>query len=178
MSDNLVDTMMEEMTMNNSAMDMGYQPHMSQPSPVQSHGDVRMGDVQYVPPDMEMGGMGQMQQYPMHQPIAGQPPMQAQQAPMSQAPPQAYVMGEEDEAPDFNSYGMEEESGLGSLFGFNFGDLKDPLIVVALAVILSLPQVQRLVRNTLARFVQNPLYINILQAVILGVGFYLVRTFL
>jgi hypothetical protein len=50
--------------------------------------------------------------------------------------------------------------------------------VVALAFLMSLPQVSGMVRNLVARFTTNPMYVNVLMAVLMGASFYLVNTVL
>jgi hypothetical protein len=171
MSDNLVDSMLEEMHMNNNPADISYAPAMGGQQgygqgapPIQPQGHLNGGAPGYDP---------QMQQMP--------PQMTSSQAQMDM-----YQDGEPDddemmvhqggEVPDMGSYGMNEEStwvpkGLVDSF-------KDPIMVIILAVLLSLPQVNRLIRGTLSQFVGNPMYVNILMAVMLGLAFYLLKMIL
>jgi len=168
MSDNLVDSMLEEMQMNNNPADMNYAPAMggmgAGAPPIQAQGNVNgMGGLGY---DPQMGGPGQMP-----------PQMTSSQAQMamyqdSEQMPEGEMMGEA-EAPDMSNYGMNE--GGGWLPSGIIDSFKDPLMVIILAVILSLPQVNRLIRGTLSQFVGNPYYVSILQAVMLGLAFYLLK---
>jgi len=165
MSDNLVDSMLEEMQMNNNPADISYAPAMGgQQSfqgapPIQPQGQPNGGAPGYDP---------QMQQMP--------PQMTSSQAQMDMyqgEEPDEDMMVQGGEAPDMGNYGMNEESTWvpkGLVDGF-----KDPIMVIILAVILSLPQVNRLIRGTLNQFVGNPLYVNILMAVMLGLAFYLLK---
>ena len=151
---NLVDSMMEEMEMNNSPSDINYQPNLAQ-SPIQPQQQMRMGEVNYMPHD-------QMQAPTMQSGVG----MQAMGQPMGPESPDMADM----EAPDLSVYGMEEESG--NWTDTMFMEAKAPLIVIALAFAMSLPQISTLVRNGLAQVTTNMLYINILQSVIIGVLFY------
>lgn len=189
---NLVDNMISEMNQNNSPQVLGYNPN----PPMQGGGGGQMGAPTGAPPQ-------QMQQ--MQQPMMGQQPMPPQYAPQEQGarmgevqynPPSqqqaptvqnnmhANMQGEqmvpEDEdqhmmmdAPDLSSYGMDEEEG-GMMDGL-LEQSKGPLIVVALAFLMSLPQVSGMVRNLVARFTTNPMYVNVMMAVLMGVAFYLVN---
>lgn len=165
---NLVDNMLDEINQNNPDHVLSYNPGMQQNgammggpqhqpqyahSPVQPQRQVRMGEVQYIPPDQ-------------------------QQAPTMQNG-MAYNMANEHmvdedgamEAPDLSSYGMEEDGGM---MNNVFNEAKAPLIVVVLAFLMSLPQVSGMVRNLVARFTTNPLYVNVLLAALMGVAFYVV----
>lgn len=75
------------------------------------------------------------------------------------------------EAPDMTNYGMEEESEK-SWLDYIVAEAKAPLVVIILAFIMTVPQVNSLVRNTLGRLTGNMLYINILQALLIGLIFY------
>lgn len=164
MSDNLVDSMLQEMQANNSPADINYAPNMSQ-------------------------GMGQGA--PVMQPHGAPPGMENMGYDM---PPQGHDprMYEDDEememahgrgdVPDMDTYGMgpegDEAPRGGSMMSMPMDLLqsfKDPLMVIILAVVLSLPQVNGPLRATLSQFVGNPLYVNILMAVLLGLVFYLLK---
>lgn len=169
MSDNLVDSMLEEMQMNNNPADMNYAPAMGgqQPGygqgapPIQPQGHLNGGAPGYDP--------RMQQQMP--------PQMTSQQAQM------AMYQGEEPqddgemmmEAPDMGEYGMNDDSGSAWVPKGLVDGFKDPIMVIILAVLLSLPQVNRLIRGTLNQFVGNPMYVNILMAVMLGLAFYLLK---
>jgi len=167
MSDNLVDSMLQEMQANNSPADMNYAPNMSGQgagaSPVmQSHGS---------PPGMENMGYDMPPQDPRMQDMGG---MDEDEMEM------AYGRGE---VPDMDTYGMggpesEEAPRGGSMMSMPMdllNSFKDPMMVIILAVILSLPQVNGPIRATLSQFVGNPLYVNVLMAVLLGLVFYLLK---
>ena len=182
MSDNLVDNMISEMNANNSPRGLNYHPSMGGGQPV--------GVPQYSQgPSMGGGGqmMGQPPQYsynPAQQVQMGEvqyiPPSQ-QQAPTMQHNMEE-SMGEEEmapsdedaqmmmDAPDLSNYGMEEE-GAGFMDNL-ISQSKGPLIVVVLAFLMSMPQVSGAVRNFVARFTTNPMYVNVALALLMGAVFY------
>jgi hypothetical protein len=167
MSDNLVDSMLQEMQANNSPADMNYAPNMSQgPGPVmQGHSAPSMGNVGYSMPPND-GGMYDSQ-------------MEGQMMDDEMDHGHGHSRGD---VPDMDTYGMGHDGGEASSGGSMMSmplDLvqgfKDPVIVIILAIILSLPQVNSMIRSTLSQFVGNPLYVNIMMAVLLGLVFYLLK---
>lgn len=166
---NLVDSMLEEMNKNNSDNVLNYAPVNGQPmhqpmmqqsqgyNPIQPERQVRMGEVRYAPPDQQMPP--QMQQGPM------QPQLQQIQ---QQEEDNDAVM----DAPDLTTYGMEE--GSPSTFNNIINMSKIPLLVAALAFVMSLPQVNGMVRSFVARFTTNSIYVNVAIALIMGLAFFLI----
>ena len=165
MSGSLVDTMMQQMDQQNAPSELNYQPEMmyQQQSPIQPQSQVRMGEVNYLPPEY--------MQAPTMQQGVGMQAMMGQ--PMEAASPETPEM----EAPDLSKYGMEEEEA-GSWMDQLMTEARAPLIVIALAFLMSLPQVNALVRNGLARITTNTLYLNVIMAFLIGGAFYLANKFL
>lgn len=154
---NLVDNMMNEMNLNNSPEVLNFDPsgqmhsmqQQQQPPQQMMDPQVQMGEVHYNPP---MGGQAQMA------------------APTHQQPDEQQMMMD---APDLSNYGMEEEGS--GVFDSVLEHLKGPLIVMILAFLMSLPQVSGSVRTFVARFTTNPLYVNVLMAVVMGLVYKAVR---
>jgi len=186
---NLVDNMISEMNQNNSPQVLSYNP-----SPNMQGGGAPMGAPTGAPmpqQQMQQPMMGQQPMPPQYSPEGGArmgevqyiPPSQ-QQAHTVQNNMQANMQGEQMvptsddqhmmmDAPDLSSYGMDEEE-TGMMEGI-LDQSKGPLIVVALAFLMSLPQVSGMVRNLVARFTTNPMYVNVMMAVLMGVAFLLVN---
>jgi hypothetical protein len=185
---NLVDNMISEMNQNNSPDVLNYSPQMGQGAPMGQappqqmmmqappqqpaqyapgqmppQQQVRMGEVQYVPPSQQQAPTMQTN-------------MQANMEGESMVPPEDDDQQMMMDAPDLSNYGMEEDNT--GMVGNLIDQSKGPLIVVALAFLMSLPQVSGMVRNLVARFTTNPMYVNVLMAVLMGAAFYLVNTVL
>jgi hypothetical protein len=189
MADNLVDNMISEMNANNSPHVLNYNPSSmgaGQPmgTPQLSHAPQMMmggGQQQMMAPGPQYGynpvqpnqqvQMGEVQYIPQSQ----------QQAPTMQNGMEANMDGEEmapsdeDEqmmmdAPDLSNYGMEDD-GAGFMDNL-INQSKGPLIVVVLAFLMSMPQVSGAVRNFVARFTTNPMYVNVALALLMGAIFY------
>lgn len=164
--ESLVDNMLNEMNQNNPEHVLSYNPNGGMggqfaQSPVQPQHDVRMGEVQYVPQELNQAPTVQND---MAQNMAGErmvPPEMEEEMVM--------------EAPDLATYGMEEEEGM--IDGL-LNQAKGPLLVAFLAFLISLPQVSGVVRTFVARFTTNSLYVNLVLAVLVGVAFYGVTKFL
>lgn len=167
---NIVDSMMMEMEQNNSQLDMNYQPEMMA-SPIQHQQQVRMGEVQYMPQQQMPQQIPTMQQ--QMNPAQLEQMMMMQQQMMQAESPETPDM----EAPDLSKYGMEEEDEHG-WFDMLIDEAKAPMIVVILAFLMSMPQVNATVRNGLSRFTMNTFYINIIQSLLIGLAFYLATKFL
>lgn len=182
---NLVDNMIQDMQSNNTPETLSYQPQMGGGQPQMGGGQpqmmggahtqygmpgqVQMGEVQYIPPEQQqaMTVPNQMQQN-----MSGE----------SMIPPDLdqSIQGGVDEAvmdgPDLSTYGMDE--GHDGMMDQLMDEAKGPLIVVALAFAMSLPQVNGILRGLLSRVTTNPLYMNIAMAIILGLVFYFIKKFL
>lgn len=170
---NLVDNMLQDMQRNNSPDVLNYQPSMggnnqyNQDLPMRMPNQgmspqVQMGEVDYIPreqqyaPTMQNNMMSNMANEHMI-------PDDMEDAAM--------------DAPDLANYGMEEEES-NNMFDRLFAEGRGPLIVVALAFAMSLPQVNVILRNLLSRLTPNPMYMNIAMAVILGIAFWVINKFL
>lgn len=163
MGDNIVNSVLDEMERNNPQLQYGggMPPQGGGGeefaySPVQPQQQVRMGEVMYDP--RNTGNQAPTMQNNMAQNMASEPMV---------AP------GEEDmamEAPDLTNYGMEEETG--GLVDMLLGEVKGPLMVAVLVFVMSLPQVSSVIRNFVAGFTTNALYMNVVLALMVGVAYY------
>lgn len=170
---NLVDNMLQDIQRNNSPEVLNYQPSMGGQQPPMYGGgaemgmppqQVQMGEVQYIPPEQQQAPMVQNN---MMETMAGE----------RMIPDDMVVEDAAMDAPDLSTYGMDEDTTDG-MFDKLMGELKGPLIVIALAFVMSLPQVNAILRNILARVTTNPMYMNIAMAIILGLVFWLVMKLL
>jgi len=161
MSASLVDSMMVEMEQNNTPGEMDYQPGLIQ-SPIQQESQVRMGPVQYQP---EQSGM--MQHPTMQNPGGMQMAQQMAMSGQGTMSPETPDL----EAPDLSKYGMDDEEEAGWLDTI-VNEIKAPGIVIILAFLMTVPQINTVVRDGLSRLTENTLYINIMQAILIGVAFY------
>lgn len=183
---NLVDSMISDMQRNNSPDVLNYQPQMGggmppqmggpgmDPrmmqqggmSPINQQGQVRMGEVQYIPPEQQQAPT---MQNGMMENMAGEPMI-----PDDMVPEEAAM-----DAPDLTNYGMDDDdTGSGGMVDKLFNEAKGPLIVVALAFVMSLPQVNSMIRNLLSRVTTNPMYINVAMALLLGLVFFVIMKFI
>lgn len=203
----LVDNVLQDMEQNNSPQVLQYQPNfqdqqsqggMRSPGGIggygpggghsagqQMHPGMNQGNYggQQMPPEMAMGEYDYDDQAQMPQ---QRQQMQAmREIPMEQYAPDFDQMSEgqrhqisqeEMTVPDLRSFGQEEtENGW---MDDMFGEIKGPLIIVALAFAMSLPQVNAVIRNVIVRFTTNPMYMNMSMAILLGALFYIVKRLL
>jgi hypothetical protein len=77
------------------------------------------------------------------------------------------------DAPDLSTYGMEE--GTGGMMDKIINQSKAPLVVIVLVFLMTMPQVTGQVRNFVARFTTNPMYVNVALAVAVGIAFYVIN---
>lgn len=174
---NLIDSVMQEMDASNSQQDLNYAPVMG--------GQQQQMQQQ---PGMMMQGYPQQQMMPpQHQQHPGmmQSPIQPQrQVPMGEVSyiprdqmgtPQQMPPPEMD-APDLNTYGMEDEEQ--SIIDKVLTELKPPLIVAILAFIMSLPQVSGFVRQAISRVTTNSIFAAALISLLIAVLFYVINKFL
>ena len=165
---NLVNSVMEEMEMNNSANDLNYQPQMQQ-----GGGGMMQGGG----PMMQQGGMMpqspvQEQQYMNNVGEVNYVPQSQMQAPTMSASPETMDM----EAPDLSVYGMEEEET-----GWTdrlLNEVKAPLIVAVLAFVMTLPQVSGMIRTLFSKVTTNDTLIGLGAAVLMAVLFFIAMKFL
>lgn len=165
MGDNIVNSVLDEMERNNPQLQYGGGGQMPPQggeeysySPVQPQHQVQMGEVMY---DPRAGNHAPTMQNNMAQNMASEPMV---------AP------GDEDmamEAPDLSNYGMEDEDG--GIADMLLGEVKGPLLVAVLVFAMSLPQVSSPIRNFLAGFTTNALYMNLALAVLVGVIYYVLN---
>lgn len=156
-----------------------------------------MGGMQYPPQQQMMGGM--YPQQPMEMPQQQQMMQQGGVAPIMQDPSiqggYPVAMGEDmvdeydeeemmEQQPrgamppmDMTQFGMAEE-GEKSWIDSIMEGLRDPVIVAALFVILSLPQVNRTLIQLLPAIGNNLYYTLGFKAVVLAVVYFLIRFFL
>lgn len=186
MADNLVDNMLNEMNANNTANVLSYQPggmsggggHMGAPmggpmggpqygqqygpqygyNPQQPMSEMRMGEVDYIP--------NSQQQAPTVQNNMEENMEDEDMAPTEE---DAQMMMD---APDLSTYGMEE--GNGGMMDKIINQSKAPLVVIVLVFLMTMPQVSGAVRNFVARFTTNPMYVNVALAIAVGVAFYMI----
>jgi len=173
---NLVDSVLNEMSQNNNEHVLNYSPINDGPqqpqmqnqqmmmqqqgyNPIQQDRQVRMGEVEYTGPNNQ-----QFQSMPGNGPVR-QSLEQMEEGPTEETD---NVM----DAPDLTSYGMENNAS--TMMENIINQAKGPLIVIALAFIMSLPQVSGTVRSFVARFTTNSIYVNISLALIMGILFFLI----
>jgi len=179
MADNLVNNVLDEMERNNPQLNYssggegnpsmqgggGGEPGYGY-SPVQPQQQVRMGEVMYD------NNSGQQQQ--QHAPTM-QNNMQNNMSSEPMVDPRDDG-GESMEAPDLSNYGMEDDEG--GMVDQLMGEMKGPILVAVLVFIMSLPQVNSVVRNFVAGFTINTMYINAAMALSVGVAYFLLMKFL
>ena len=177
MSNSLVDTMMAQMNDQNSQSDLNYHPDamMMMQRNQMNPGQVRMGEVNYMPPE-QMHAQMPSAGYGMPMPMQMQPQMQMQQQQSPMMMPESPEIMEID-SPDMSKYGMDEEEE-SSWFDQLLDEIRAPLIVVVLAFLMSMPQINALMRNGLSRLTTNQLYLNLIQALLIGFMFWGANKFL
>lgn len=172
MSSNLVDSMMQELEMNNSQQDMNYAPDPSMMHPqLQSQSQLQPQMNQMMNQSQQPMYMNNVNYYPTDQIQAPtmQPKYNMDQTITTQSP----EMSEMD-APNLENYGMEDEESTLNWLDFILNEAKAPLIVMALAFVMSMPQINILFTNTLSKFTNNMLYMNLIRSLLIAVVFYVI----
>lgn len=204
----LVDNVLQDMEQNNSPQVLQYQPdfqNQNSPGGMRSHGGMGgygpggghsagqmmpqggmgPGMGQRMPPEMQMGEYDYDDQQMAQMPRRGQQMQAMREIPMEQYAPDFDQMsdGERDQiaheemsVPDLRGYGQDDVEG--GWMDEMMGEMKGPLIIIALAFAMSLPQLNAVIRNVIVKFTTNPMYMNASMAILLGALYWLAKKLL